>query len=338
MGLADITEAAVLTAIAECDELGQKRFLESYGYKPACSYVLIHQGREYDSKAIAGVAHKHIHGQPLLASEFSGGDKTVGKRLRALGFVVRSSRNPDWVWDELVLACALVAQNNWKAMGAEDPRVIDLSHLLQSLPIHPPEERAPTFRNPNGVGRKTTDIATVHPEYQGKPTNGGRLDREVLRFFLEAPQRMHAAAARLREGALSGGFDGLPSIEDGELDDISAPEGRLLMRKYFARERSPRLRKRKIDQVRRQGGSLTCEACGFNFGQTYGPLGADYIEVHHIVPLHHIGESKTRLHDLVLLCANCHRMIHRAKPWLSTSQLREVIQNHVQPHPSAPSI
>jgi putative restriction endonuclease len=30
----------------------------------------------------------------------------------------------------------------------------------------------------------------------------------------------------------------------------------------------------------------------------------------------------TRLEDLALLCANCHRMIHRASPWLSVEELR----------------
>ena len=47
----------VACAIAEYDRLGRDVFLTTYGYGPANSYLLVHNGRRYDSKAIAGVAH-----------------------------------------------------------------------------------------------------------------------------------------------------------------------------------------------------------------------------------------------------------------------------------------
>ncbi|WP_394342507.1 HNH endonuclease [Taibaiella helva] len=56
-------------------------------------------------------------------------------------------------------------------------------------------------------------------------------------------------------------------------------------------------------------GRLACEVCGFDFFQTYGPLGADFIECHHTKPLatYKAGE-KTKLADLAVVCSNCHRM------------------------------
>ena len=57
MGLRDITRTAVLAAIAEYDRLGQDEFLDKYGFDRARSYLLIHNGKAYDSKAIVGVAH-----------------------------------------------------------------------------------------------------------------------------------------------------------------------------------------------------------------------------------------------------------------------------------------
>ena len=89
-------------------------------------------------------------------------------------------RNPDWEWDEIVLACDLVWQNDWQQIGSEDPRVVELSSLLQRMPLHHPEVRQPNFRNTNGVSRKTADIPTSHPDYQGRRTNGNALDRKVL--------------------------------------------------------------------------------------------------------------------------------------------------------------
>lgn len=90
MALADITREAVLKAVAEYDELGQDRFLGKYHFDPARLYVLVHDGKPYDSKAIVGAAHGHLPGQnPLTARQFSGSEATVGRLLRRLGFTVQ---------------------------------------------------------------------------------------------------------------------------------------------------------------------------------------------------------------------------------------------------------
>ncbi|WP_376770720.1 HNH endonuclease [Lentzea indica] len=64
---------------------------------------------------------------------------------------------------------------------------------------------------------------------------------------------------------------------------------------------------------------LACEVCTFDFKQTYGDRGAGFAEIHHAVPFHVTGPIKTRLADLVVLCSNCHRMIHRGPQWFDTS-------------------
>ena len=96
VGLSDLSDkSAVLQAIAEYDELGREAFLERYGYRPARSYFVVHEGRRYDSKAIAGVAvgkQFPAYG-PLASSDFSGGEATVKAELEALGFEVISTRN-----------------------------------------------------------------------------------------------------------------------------------------------------------------------------------------------------------------------------------------------------
>ena len=88
MTLSDITRQAVLDALAECNRLGQEEFLETHGFRPARSYHLAYEGRLYDSKAIVGVAHGYAAGRALRASEFSGGEATVARLLRGLGFEV----------------------------------------------------------------------------------------------------------------------------------------------------------------------------------------------------------------------------------------------------------
>ncbi|MFV2179717.1 HNH endonuclease [Actinomadura sp. LOL_016] len=264
----------------------------------------------------------------LKAEEFSGGAKHAVRTLKRLGFEVRTTRNPPWAWDELVLACDLVAANGWHRLMPDDERVLELSDLLQRLPIRPLAARGETFRNPNGVAHKTSDIATRHPDYKGKPTNGGASDPIVFQAFLEDPVRMHASAKLIRTGVESGALLDIAWTDVVVDEDVSAPEGGLLLRKHYVRERDRKLRKKRIEQARKHHGELACEVCGFNFERIYGPRGADYIECRHVVPLHVSGETKTRLQDLALLCANCHRMIHRASPWPTPEQLRTLVTKH----------
>ncbi|MEA5425403.1 HNH endonuclease [Arcicella lustrica] len=59
----------------------------------------------------------------------------------------------------------------------------------------------------------------------------------------------------------------------------------------------------------------TCKVCQFNFKDNYGVHGEDYIEVHHLVPIHTLTKS-TKVNpetDMIVVCSNCHRMIHRNK-------------------------
>jgi 5-methylcytosine-specific restriction enzyme A len=62
MTLKDITRQAVLAAIADYDRVGQSAFLSRYGFDPARFYVLVHDGRSYDSKTIVGAAHGFLLG------------------------------------------------------------------------------------------------------------------------------------------------------------------------------------------------------------------------------------------------------------------------------------
>lgn len=97
-------------------------------------------------------------------------------------------------------------------------------------------------------------------------------------------------------------------IESQESEFMESDEGgqqRLLVNKY---ERDPQIRKQSILIH-----GTKCMACGFDFNKTYGEKGRGFIEVHHSVPLHatkgkHSVNPKT---DTVVLCANCHRMVHR---------------------------
>jgi 5-methylcytosine-specific restriction enzyme A len=103
VALPELSRREILQAVAEFDRLGRDRFLEKYGFGPARSYLLVVDGKTYDSKAIVGAAHGFLPDQePLAASDFSGGAATVGRLLSRLGFEVAQAAVPGLTVGELI--------------------------------------------------------------------------------------------------------------------------------------------------------------------------------------------------------------------------------------------
>lgn len=126
-----------------------------------------------------------------------------------------------------------------------------------------------------------------------------------------------------------------PDDDDAE----GGEEGRRLLRTHYQRERDPRLVGRKKASYRRIHGHLRCEICQFDFGASYGEIGADFCEVHHNVPLSGPGarQRRTMLADLAVVCSNCHRIIHRHHPLASVRQMVALRARTARRHVAAAS-
>ena len=113
-----------------------------------------------------------------------------------------------------------------------------------------------------------------------------------------------------------------PSVADDYLEGGKKER----LSQYF--ERDPRLRTAAIALH-----GTTCMVCGFDFEATYGSHGTGYAEVHHLRPVSSL-RSRTRVDpmvDMVVLCANCHRMIHRNRDgMLSPDELRSLTRRQSQ--------
>ncbi len=71
----------------------------------------------------------------------------------------------------------------------------------------------------------------------------------------------------------------------------------------------------------------TCNVCGFDFGNTYGPFCHGFIEVHHRTPVSRMGSGYIidPVRDLVPLCSNCHAAVHRTDPPIEPEALAAII-------------
>lgn len=209
--------------------------------------------------------------------------------------VTQGHGNPKWTRDETLLALELYFSLRGQVPSPKAPEIIALSNLLRSLPYHAEAAKQPTFRNPDGVGFKLMNLRQVAT---GKGLgNVSAMDRQIWKEFRE------------RE------------------DEQELSEGRLLTALHVRRERNPKVRKMLLDDRRPAG--FGCEICGVMRPDLEEPLQEAMFEAHHLVPLAEAGERKTKLADLALLCACCHRLIHGAMVsrarWLSLVEARAII-------------
>lgn len=86
------------------------------------------------------------------------------------------------------------------------------------------------------------------------------------------------------------------------------------------RERDSKLRDAMIESFGRD-----CMVCGFNFDRFYGKdLAEGYIEVHHLKPISEMnGEDEVSPDDCIVICSNCHRVIHRGAQMLDWRMLKD---------------
>jgi 5-methylcytosine-specific restriction protein A len=252
----------------------------------------------------------------------------LAQALEELGWSPRLRKNPPWTRDELILALDLYFRLNPAKTSAEHPEIVALSELLNNLPIHPKNDVDEKFRNPNGVYMKLCNFLRFDPDYKGKGLSAGsKLEEEIWNDFAHDREKLEKVCNAIKNNYLELSF---PRSEDQGtkiLDpDQEFPEGRILSRVHFLRERNRTVVDKKKKQALKQNGRLECEACGFDFAIKYGYLGEGFAECHHNKPLSELdAKASTRISDLSILCANCHRMVHRAKPWLTVEQLSQML-------------
>ncbi|MEO6787863.1 MAG: HNH endonuclease [Chthoniobacteraceae bacterium] len=157
-----------------------------------------------------------------------------------------------------------------------------------------------------------------------KPLSPGRFNKPIAELYNHNPcsffgvylsasinVKKAAPAELVRTGARflcsvirSAAVVHLPSPED--FPDI---KNRSAVRRHKLHERPAS----KWTEVAKRRDSFTCQVCRISFVELYGELGRGFAEAHHIIPLSSLrARAVTKLSDLITVCANCHRMLHRS--------------------------
>jgi 5-methylcytosine-specific restriction enzyme A len=218
--------------------------------------------------------------------------------------------------DELVLMLDFILEGT-----AGVATVPQLSALLRNLPSNQHLSHNPAFRSEQGLRTSLGYLREIHesqgnwppPDEEGNQANWRPHFKDVWRAFGPDPERLRA-----RVVAILVEPEAAQEVEEPALDD-GFVEGRTFTALHRRHERSQAAVRLKKDSAR------VCEVCDFDFEERYGERGAGYIECHHLNPIAETGETVTRAEDLVLVCANCHRMLHRGTPPPSVADLQAIV-------------
>lgn len=160
-------------------------------------------------------------------------------------------------------------------------------------------------------------------DYENNPFLIHRQDLNVKNRISSLPGYKKFTVEEFKQIAFFNSTENKPNISEqnilktvqsdlDSIDDENSPnfEGGSKKRLVSFYERNPRLRAKTILIH-----GTTCKICQFNFKDNYGVHGEDYIEVHHLIPVHTLDEAinVNPETDMIVVCANCHRMIHRKK-------------------------
>ena len=229
--------------------------------------------------------------------------------------VTRGQGNPKWTRDETILALDLYLDVGGKIPSKLDDRVQELSELLRAFPYHARAARKESFRNSDGVAFKLQNLRQVAT---GRGlSNASNMDRAVWEELGNNPVRVKELAAVIRAGIRIVA----DNEDEGDDEDETFTEGSMGTIAHKRRERNRSIRK-KLLKKRKKEDRLSCEVCGTPPAKT--KYGESIFEAHHILPLSLATERKTKLSDMALLCANCHKMLHRAisleKRWIDIAE------------------
>ena len=113
------------------------------------------------------------------------------------------------------------------------------------------------------------------------------------------------------------------------VQDIPEPigvDGNSVLAEHLRYERNSSFIYKIKERALAQNKMLNCQVCGFSFLEKYGEIGEGFIEAHHKKPLSEIKQQTLKTEcDIILVCSNCHRMLHQDSLAIDVEELKRLI-------------
>jgi hypothetical protein len=265
-------------------------------------------------------------------------DKNNRKKFHLPQLVMAVARLPEPAREDTAHAVAFPLQNKSFVMDAMDFDIIEDDGITATLAPLRVSIRNSDFQIDLQDRFKAIDvdlksipaIAVKHPALAAAvEAHGVEIAKAVNSVEIrEAADRINALQAEIFGMTNAGSvvtLEDAASKPETDLEEIVGKEGRLLTRLHAYKERDRVFAARAKKYYRdKNGGRLVCEACGLDPIAVYGPDGERCIEAHHKVPIEELQpDSITRVDEMAMVCANCHRIIHSKKPCLKVDEVRK---------------
>ena len=155
------------------------------------------------------------------------------------------------------------------------------------------------------------------------PTNRTSMPRKVFNWVLSGDEYYWTIDTKIEETISLETIERFKDLDEEEV----FPEGKEKYSVHKSKERNQKLVAIKKQKALLVNPNLPCEICKFSFKEQYGELGDKFIEAHHIFPISELTEAtETKLEDLILVCSNCHKMMHRRRPWLVKEEIERLLK------------
>jgi len=204
--------------------------------------------------------------------------------------------------------------------GVTDVRRIYKADTKSALRTKASDFRA---RLPKERGRVSIEAIDLRPSSRSNYSADYEAGNIVSVFYfvsdvLSEAQFVEDLHEALRLYDLLSGTENIPIGTIGAEDDEQDNE---FIEDYAAFRQHKRIeRNAKLAAKVKKVHGFVCQACKFDFSKMYPAIEKNrYIEAHHLVPVADLKGQRVRKDpqsDFAVLCANCHRMIHRfPEPW-----------------------
>jgi len=215
--------------------------------------------------------------------------------------------------DEAILTLDVILFSGKEHFNPNSESVIELSRLLNELPIHSQAYRTSNFRNPIGISDQINGFK--RKLYSDKKTfNVGNIFFEIYDEYQNNIEQIHRIAESIK--ANKEYFDNY--LFGNTIETYKFPEGALLghLHRMVETRDGARIHKSKV-----------CDVCHLDLCEIYKPVDEGLLEAHLTVSVTETdGKAKYRQVDFITVCPTCHALLHRYRPWVGKQNCSDILR------------